>query len=203
MRTALLAVLLVLTWTILPGNIKAQEINKDTAATQSNEASTEDQNSIRLFITHIQKGNYEWALILWEQIKAKETPQLQYAYLEALEATGRKDSLYIKHREFLTKYPDYGPALFWEAKYHFNKAEKQYQYEIAKYNKNKNTTTYAYLRRELKRLSEDYRTAKNILEKLTQKDPTNKTQLFYLRNCYVRLEMQEEAKKTDKIINDL
>jgi outer membrane protein assembly factor BamD (BamD/ComL family) len=74
---------------------------------------------------------------------------------------------------------------------------------MSKYNKNKNATTYAYLRRELKRISTDYKIAKDILEKLIEKDPTNKNQLVYLRNCYVRLEMQEEARKVNKIIDSL
>ncbi|MGQ1947647.1 tetratricopeptide repeat protein [Geofilum sp. OHC36d9] len=177
-------------------------LSTDTVATEST-PSFEDQELIRLFNSHIKKGNYQWALILWDEIKTKDTPELQYAYLEALEATGKKDSMYIKHQEFLKKYPDYAPALFWQAKYHFNKAEKLYQSEMSKYNKNKNATTYAYLRRELKRISVDYKRAKDILEKLTEKDPTNKNQLVYLRNCYVRLEMQEEAVKINKIIDSL
>ena len=72
-----------------------------------------------------------------------------------------------------------------------------------KYEKDKNTTAYAYLRRELKNLSTDYVLARDILIKLKDIDPTNKNYLIYLRNSYVRLEMQQEAAQINKLIEDL
>lgn len=175
----------------------------DSTVVTESELSFEDQALIDLFQSHIKKGNYEWALTLWNEIEVKNTPELQYAYLTAIMATGKKDSSYYKHEEFLKKYPNYGPALFWKAKYHFDKAERKYQSEMAKYNKDKNTTAYAYLRRELKKLSDDYKVSRDILLKLKEQDPTNKNQLVYLRNSYIRLEMQDEAAKITKIIDQL
>ncbi len=178
-------------------------LQSDSIVTTESELSFEDQALIELFQNHIKRENYEWALTLWNEIEVKNTPELQYAYLTALEATGKRDSSYYKHEEFLKKYPNYGPALFWKAKYHFDKAERKYQSEMAKYNKDKNTTAYAYLRRELKKLTDDYKISRDILLKLKEQDPTNKNQLVYLRNCYIRLEMQDEAAKVTKIIDQL
>lgn len=175
------------------------------STTIEKELSFEDKSLIDLFTNYFNKKDYQWALSIWDEIsaEAKENPKLEYQHMVAKNITIKPDSSYHRNEEFIKKYPNYGPALFWKAKVHFDRAEKRYQYEMDKYEKDKNTTAYAYLRRELRKLSSDYILARDILIKLKDIDPTNKNYLIYLRNSYVRLEMQEEAAQINKLIEDL
>lgn len=157
--------------------------------------SYEDQMLTKLFLNHVSDGNSEWALSIWEEISFKETEELQSAYLKALEETGQKEGLFTKHQEHLKKFPDNQASRFYMAKHYFAKAETEYQREMAKYKKNENATTYAYLRRELTRLSEDYRTSRDILLELRKLDPSQKAYILLLRNCYMRLNNEAEVNK--------
>jgi tetratricopeptide (TPR) repeat protein len=161
----------------------------------------EDETIIKLFLNHVRLGNYEWSLKIWEEISYKETPELQSAYLKALEENGQIEGLYSKHRALLTKYPKNESSQFWIAKFYFEKAERNYQYELDKYKKDENVTTYAYLRRELRKISEDYRKSRDILEKLLAINPTQRNYMVYLRNCYIRLDMKEGVARMDKLLN--
>ena len=92
------------------------------------------------------------------------------------------------------------PALEWLAVNEYNKAEEWYKKEIAKYNKNKNATTYAYLRRDLKKISAIFRLARDKFLKLRKLDPNNKSYIKYLKNTYLRLDMKDKAKEMDDLL---
>ena len=83
---------------------------------------------------------------------------------------------------------------------YYEKAENRYKYEMAKYNKNKNATTYAYLRRDLKKVSADFRIARDLFIKLRKDDPNNKSYIRYLKNTYLRLEQKDKAAQMDKLL---
>ena len=91
-------------------------------------------------------------------------------------------------------------ALEWLAIDEYTNAEKWYKSMMAKYNKNKNATSYAYLRRDLKKVSVQYRNARNKFLKLRTIDPNNKKYIRYLKNCYLRLEMKDKAAEMDKLL---
>ncbi|MBK3515923.1 tetratricopeptide repeat protein [Carboxylicivirga marina] len=126
--------------------------------------------------------------------------EAQLEYIKALEAS-KKGSAAVKACNALIKAnPDYKAALDWKAKYYYEKAEKRYKYEMAKYNKNKNATTYAYLRRDLKKVSADFRIARDTLLKLRKMEPTNKSYIRYLKNTYLRLDQKDKAAQLDKLL---
>jgi len=138
--------------------------------------------------TYAEKGNVNLS---------KET---QLTYIKALKAL-KKGHAAIKSCNLLLKeYPNYIGALEWKAKYYYDKAEKRYKYEMNKYNKKKNATTYAYLRRDLKKISADFRIARDTFIKLRKQDPKNKSYIKYLKNAYLRLEQKAEAAKMDKLL---
>lgn len=184
--------------------IELSVLETDSVDVNQSGMSFEDESLIGLFTNYFNKKDYQWAISIWDEIsaEARENPDLEYKYMIAKNITVKPDSSYHRNELFLKKYPDYGPALFWKAKMFFERAEKRYQSEMAKYEKDKNTTSYAYLKRELKKLSSDYVMAKDILEKLKDIDPTNKNYLIYLRNSYARLEMNQEAAQINKIIDE-
>lgn len=126
--------------------------------------------------------------------------EAQLQYIKALEAT-KKGAAASKACNILLKAnPDYAEALEWKAKYYFNKAEKRYQYEMAKYNKNKTAAAYAYLRRDLKKVSADFRIARDSFLQLRKKDPGNKSYIKYLKNTYIRLDQKDKAAQLDKLL---
>ncbi len=126
--------------------------------------------------------------------------EAQLTYIKALEATDKAGPAVKACNELLKVQPDYEGALEWKAKYYYNKAEDRYKYEMDKYNKNKNATTYAYLRRDLKKVSADFRISRDTFLKLRKIDPNNQSYIKHLKNTYLRLDQKDEAAKMDKLI---
>ncbi len=200
----LLPLLLIFTGIEVSGaNLTTMQNDSTAVESETPQLSYEDQMLTKLFLDHVSDSNSEWALSIWEEISFKETEELQSAYLKALEETGQKEGLFTKHQEHLKKYPDNQASRFFMAKHYFAKAENEYQREMAKYKKNENATTYAYLRRELSRLSEDYRKSRDILLELRQMDPNQKAYILLLRNCYMRLNNEAEVNRLTKELEAL
>ncbi|MBS2213683.1 hypothetical protein KEM09_19900 [Carboxylicivirga mesophila] len=132
-----------------------------------------------------------------EAVLSKEA---QLTYIKALEATGNAGRAVKTCNELIKEQPDYEAALEWKAKYYYNKAEDRYKYEMAKYNKNKNATTYAYLRRDLKKVSADFRIARDTFIRLRQMNPQDQSYIRYLKNTYLRLEQKDDAARMDKLL---
>ena len=121
-------------------------------------------------------------------------------YLTVLNDLGKKDEAQKACETMLVKDANSVPALEWLAVNEYNKAEEWYKKEIAKYNKNKNATTYAYLRRDLKKISAIFRSARDKFLKLRKLDPNNKSYIKYLKNTYLRLDMKDKAKEMDDLL---
>lgn len=93
------------------------------------------------------------------------------------------------------------PALEYMATSLYEKAEAQYTKVMNDYNKNKNATTYAYLRRDLKRISAVYRDSRSYFDRLREIDESNKNYVRYLVNIYIRLDNHDKAKKLKNLLD--
>ena len=156
----------------------------------------------RLFLLNMEKENFDTARDLWEKIPEKKDADLQFQYLTLLEKTGQKAKALRFSNDLLKQFPNHEATLFWKARYYYDKAEALYQSEMEKYNKNPDYTSYAYLRRELKKVSADFRTARGLFETLHGQNPHYLTYIRYLKNCYLRLEMKAEAVRMDQLLNE-
>ncbi|NPA37415.1 MAG: hypothetical protein GXO47_11260 [Chlorobi bacterium] len=152
-----------------------------------------------LFKVNYATGNYEEA---YEDYKNIKNPDIDLfpEYLDVLTNLQKTKEAEQACKDILVKDAGNIAALEWLAKSDYNKAENWYKSEISKYNKNKNATTYAYLRRDLKKISAIFRSARDKFEKLHAIDPENKSYIKYLKNCYLRLDMKSEAAKMDKLL---
>ncbi len=184
--------------------VRATEITQNDST--SIELSFEDKTLIDMFMSNIRQGEFEWAIEIYNQIEYREFPDLQFAYLRALERTGRNEGIYEKYQELSKKFPDFEPAyeiaLFYEVRQEFDAIEKKYQYEMAKYRKNENATTYALLRRELRYLSDDYRKVKDKVLELREINPSDKRYIILLRNIYIRLNDNAEVQKLNLLLEE-
>ncbi len=116
-----------------------------------------------------------------------------------------KDSLSVLQQQNLCKKalkdnPQQEKALFVLARTKYESAEEQYKVTMAEYNKKKNATTYAYLRRDLKKISAVYVESKGYFEKLRKIDEENKTYIKYLININLRLDQPDKAKALEKLL---
>ncbi len=145
---------------------------------------------------------FEEANFHWDKIEDKENLELMTKQLFVLANLNEKQKALKLSNDILKKDSSNEDALYFRGSYFFNKAESLYQSEMAKYNKNPNYTSYAYLRRELKKASADYRSARDIFEKLHKISPDNKAYITFLKNSYLRLEMRTEAAKMDKLLSN-
>lgn len=156
----------------------------------------------RQFKMEVKNKEYQKALELWEQMPPTFLPELLYLKAEALKATGKKEEADKIVDEILERNPDFEQALFWRASDIYTKAEEWYQSEMGKYNKKPDYTSYVYLRRELKKISELFRQSREMFEALREIDPANTVYIKYLKNIYLRLEMKEEAVKMDMLLSN-
>lgn len=157
----------------------------------------------RQFALLRQLGSYEEAAAVWPQLQSLSDPDLMYAQVEVLDKLDKKSEALKLNDQILTVDGEHEGALFFKADYYYHKAENWYQDEMTKYNRNANYTTYAYLRRELKKISTDFRTARDLLEKLHQLQPENRLYVGYLVNTYTRLEMRNEANAMKNKLQEL
>ena len=153
----------------------------------------------QLFNESYASGDYQTAYSDFKKIKNPDSALFD-KYLNVLKELGKKDEASNACKEMLQKDPENVPALEWLAVEEYNKAESWYKSAMAKYNKDKNPTSYAYLRRDLKKISAIFRSAKNDFEKLHKLVPDNKQYIKYLKNCYLRLNMKTEAAAMDKLL---
>lgn len=122
------------------------------------------------------------------------------AYVSSLDALGKKKEAIDYCNKLVKENTDYNLAKEWKAVYYYNKAEEVYKTKMANYNKNKTYTAYVYLKRDLKKVSADYRIAKDLFEDLRKDSPDEKKYIRYLKNIYLRLEMKREASAMDKLL---
>lgn len=94
--------------------------------------------------------------------------------------------------------PKQETALRYLAVNQYQTAEAKYNAAMAEYNKKKNATTYAYLRRDLKRISATYRECKTKFETLRTINPESKDYIKYLININLRLDNNAQAKELEK-----
>jgi tetratricopeptide (TPR) repeat protein len=166
---------------------------------------TEHHQSILLKIYRLEQQfeNYTAANTTWTKIHHQGNPDLMFEQVTVLENLEKTSEALSLCNQILNVDKEHEQALFWKADYYYNKAENWYQSEMAKYNRNANYTTYAYLRRELKKISVDFRTARDLLETLHNVAPANKKYMGYLINIYLRLEMKTEMDQMTKKFNEV
>lgn len=163
-----------------------------------------DQRLIELFIENARQGNSEWAFAIYEKISYKDVLELQGAYMRLLERTGKTEGIRARYTELMKQFPDHLPfregALFHEARERHEAAEKRYQEEMAKYERNKNTTTHALLMRELRIISAEFRKIQSIANELHKINPSDRRYLMLMRNIHLRLNENEEAARIARLL---
>lgn len=82
----------------------------------------------------------------------------------------------------------------------YNKSEADYKKAMDEYNKNKNQTAYAYLRRDLKAISKDYVKSRDYLDKVHALDPSDMQVVKILININNRLDQPAKAKALQKLL---
>lgn len=82
----------------------------------------------------------------------------------------------------------------------YNVAEADYKKAMDEYNRKKNNTTYAYLRRDLKRISAVYVKSREYLDKVHKLDPEDMQTIKYLININNRLDQPAKAKALQRLL---
>ncbi|MBP5365199.1 MAG: hypothetical protein J6Y82_04670 [Bacteroidales bacterium] len=133
-----------------------------------------------------------------------ETPELRslcfdHYFKQIKDSTAEKDLMAIC-RKALKDNPDQIKAIDYIAVSLYNTGESRYNAVMSEYNKNKNATTYAYLRRDLKRITPFYTEAKTHFEHLRKLAPDEKNYIKYLINIYNRLDQGDKSKALRKLL---
>ncbi len=163
------------------------------------ESGKNDFAETELFKINYSLDNFEAAYTNYSSI---DTPDedLFVKYLDVLDRLDKKKEAEKLCRSILTNNKNNIAALKWLAIDKYTRAENWYKRVMAKYNKNKNATTYAYLRRDLKKISVMFRSSRDKFVKLRTMDSENKQYIRYLKNCYLRLDMKDKAAEMDELL---
>jgi len=153
----------------------------------------------KVFENAVKNGSQDIIVSSYKNLKTPTEVQ-SMEYIKALETLGQKKEAINFCNELVKNNPEYFKAKEYRGEYYYNFAENWYKSEMDKYNKDKNYTAYVYLKRELKKISSNYKIAKAEYEALHTKYPEEKKYIKYLKNIYLRLEMKNEASEMDKLL---
>ncbi|MCF8367039.1 MAG: hypothetical protein K9H16_14715 [Bacteroidales bacterium] len=147
----------------------------------------------RLFETYVESENWEAAQKMWPPFADADIHEdFLSQWFRVNLALKNDDECNIISQQLIKMNPGNIPALEWQAKEAFLKAENHYQTEMDAYEKNKTNKQYKRLLDELKIVSAQFQTAKTQYEKLYSLD-SKAIYAQYLSNIYVRLNDQEKA----------
>ncbi|MCF0191134.1 MAG: hypothetical protein HUJ96_07730 [Marinilabiliaceae bacterium] len=121
-------------------------------------------------------------------------------YLKKVKDTKKSKELTKICQDALKDNPNQDAAIRQLAIMLYDDAEQRYRQAMMDYNKNKNATTYAYLKRDLKRISQVYVDSRDKFEKLRSMGVAEENDLLRLVNIYNRLDQKEKAKAIEKLI---
>lgn len=187
---------------LLQKNNKVTEEIKLWESTESDDATIQKQQNERLLELYSSTESYDSFISTYaNKGDMPTTKETTMAYVNALDKTGNTIEAAKECNSLVRANPDYVDALEWKGKYYYEKAETRYKAEMAAYNKNKNATTYAYLKRDLKKISGDFRISRDTFEKLHQLQPEEQSHIRYLKNCYLRLDQKTDAAKMDRLLD--
>lgn len=146
----------------------------------------------RLFEMYAEAEQWKKADEQWKNISGEKDITLLEQFLEVnrqLDNQARADSL---ANVIIAADPNNTAALEWRATQYFNRAEQRYNAEMKAYEQNRTRRQYAQLLEGLEIANKDYRSARDIFERLYQKSP-EKRYAMYLYNIYSRFEDSQKA----------
>ncbi|MGV8829582.1 MAG: tetratricopeptide repeat protein [Breznakibacter sp.] len=149
---------------------------------------------------HGRLGHSEGVVGSWNQADRATKLAWFTAYYDGVKTRENEEALIALCDQVLALDGDHIDALKNKAVLLFGKCETRYKQLMDGYNKNKNATSYAYLKRDLKLLSSDYRECRDLFEKLRRLEPGNRSHIQYLYNVYVRLDLNDQAKQLEKLL---
>jgi hypothetical protein len=152
------------------------------------------------FLHAVDTNNKEKVVSTFTSLQSP-TEKQALAYIISLEELDRKKEAVLFSNDWIKNNLTHFSIKEWKAIHFYNSAENWYKSEMKKYNENKNYTAYVYLKRELKKISSQYRISKDLFEELHNADKNNKKYIRYLKNIYLRLEMKSKAVAMDKLLN--
>ncbi|MCW3789452.1 hypothetical protein [Plebeiibacterium sediminum] len=179
------------------GNNLSTVLNKYADYLKANGAA--EYYNTKVFDNEVRNGNQDNIVSSFANL-SKPTESQSMVYINALETLGKKKDAIQFCSDLVKENPDYYKAREYKAMYYYDFAENWYKNEMAKYNKDKNYTAYVYLKRELKKVSANFRIAKDEFEVLHKQYPDEKKYVRYLKNTYIRLDMKKEAAELDKLL---
>lgn len=156
------------------------------------ESPVTQQYQQRLFEMYAEAEQWQEAEAQWKNIGGEKDISLLEHFFEVnrqLDNRERADSL---ANVIIAADPNNAAALEWRATQYFNRAEQRYNAEMSAYDQNRTRRQYAQLLEGLEIANKDYRSARDIFERLYQKSP-EKRYAMYLYNIYSRFEDSQKA----------
>jgi tetratricopeptide (TPR) repeat protein len=155
----------------------------------------EDVNS-RLFSIYDEIDMTEKALNTWENMnrEAKNTEPNLEKYFELNKQLGNDEVCDSVSLALLELNPGNVNGLEWNAVKIYHRAEKRYQQEMAKYEKNHTRSQYRILLKELDKVTADFRVALGYFEKLWKLNPDARSDYAgFMSNIHLRFNDEQKA----------
>ena len=152
-----------------------------------------DTINVRLFETYVESENWQGAVDLWPEIKqAQSNIDLLIGYLIVNKELENDDKCDVLSRKILKKEPKNIPAMEWQAKKYFWKAENLYSSQMKAYQNNRTNRQYKKLLKAWDRIWPDFRKARDYYLQLYKIDPKPEYAKF-LYHIYTRMDKKQKA----------
>ncbi len=148
----------------------------------------------RLFEIYDEINMDDKALAAWNKMNeaSKSTVPHLKAYFQLNKEKGNTEVCGSVSLVLLEKDPKNVDALEWNAQKYYTKAEKLYEQQMEKYNRNKSRKQYRILLKQLDQVTADFKKALPYFLKLWEIDP-GKKYAGYLANIYTRFGNEKKA----------
>jgi tetratricopeptide (TPR) repeat protein len=148
----------------------------------------------RLFQTYVESENWLPATELWPQLSesSRGRTEMLAGYFIANRELGNTEVCDELAPQILTVFPENIPALEYQAKKFYNKAEERYQAEMKAYEENQTHKQYARLLKAFETVTEDFQKSLGYFRQLYEIDP-GPDYAKYLANIYARLDDKERS----------
>ncbi|HPD95331.1 MAG: hypothetical protein H6537_07720 [Bacteroidales bacterium] len=162
-----------------------QKFPNDTIVNSANE---------ELFDAYVRSENWDQAKEMWSKLNLKKRGEVRFLtdYLQVMQATSSEKDVYDIANQILKISKNSIPAQAALADYYYSYADSLYVSEMKAYQQNQTMKQYNKLLAALKKVNSNFRSARDIYEKLYKINP-DPLYAKRLGNIYTRFENKKKA----------
>lgn len=176
-------------------NLSREIINLETYLDLYNDGNEVDEVRAQLFLAFVRSENWDSSYPMWESVNGAQTKdaELLTGYVLTLNNLDKNDEVLPIAERLLRVKPQSIVGKEAVAIQLYKDTEERYQREMKAYQKNRTSSQYKRLLKQLDTINADFKTARDYLEELYKLNPESRY-ATYLGNIYTRFDNKSKAR---------